>query len=123
MKKVLAFLVLLSHMNTSMFLPQLPEIDAFDAGGKKLDDINSMVEYVGVALGYDTTPDDEDDDTGQAFHIAKVPNYFLFQSVSIVQIKKPQENNTTHFPEYRADKIKAIAIDILTPPPEARNIS
>ena len=123
MKKVLAFLVLLSHMNTSMFLPQRPEVDAFDAGGRKLDDINSVVEYVGVALGYDTTPDDEDDDTGQAFHIAKVANYFFSQPVSIVQIKKPQEKNTTHFPEYRADKIRPISIDILTPPPEVRNIS
>jgi len=123
MKKVLAFLVLLSHMNTSMFLPQLPEVDAFDGGGRKLDDINSVVEYVGVALGYDTTPDDEDDDTGQAFHIAKVPNYFLFQPVSIVRVENTSQSNATHFAEYRSDKIKPISIDILTPPPDVRHIS
>jgi len=123
MKKVLAFLVLLSHMNTSMFLPQLPEVDAFDAVGRKLDDINSLVEYVGVALGYDTTPDDEDDDTGQAFHIAKVPSYFLFQPVSIIRVEKTPQTNPSHFAEYRPDKIKSVSIDILTPPPEARNIS
>jgi hypothetical protein len=123
MKKVLAFLVLLSHMNTSMFLPQLPEVDAFDAGGRKLDDINSVVEYVGVALGYDTTPDDEDDDSGQSFHIAKVPNYFLFQPVSIVRVENTPQSNASHFTEYRSDKINPISIDILTPPPEVRNIS
>jgi hypothetical protein len=123
MKKVLAFLVLLSHMNTSMFLPQLPEVDAFDAVGRKLDDINSMVEYVGVVLGYDTTSDDEDDDTGQAFHIAKVPNYFLFQPVSIVRVEDTPQSNAIHFSEYKSDEIKPVSIDILTPPPEVRNIS
>ncbi|MDO6429959.1 hypothetical protein Q4E93_05155 [Flavitalea sp. BT771] len=123
MKKVLAFLVLLSHMNTSMFLPQLPEVDAFDALGRKLDDINSVVEYVGVVLGYDTTADDEDDDTGQAFHIAKVPNYLLFQPVSIVRVENTLQCNTTHFAEYRSDEIKLISIETLTPPPEVRDIS
>jgi hypothetical protein len=31
MKKLLAFLLLISHMNTSMLLPQVPEVDLVDA--------------------------------------------------------------------------------------------
>jgi hypothetical protein len=41
MKKLLAFILLLSHMNTSMFLPQVPEDDIYDGNGNQVDDINS----------------------------------------------------------------------------------
>lgn len=120
MKKVLAFLVLLSHMNTSMFLPQIPEIDAFDRNGKKIDDVNSVLEYIGVLAGLDNVADDEDDDTGQVFHITKADVYDLSQPVSIrVQEKKPREQKTRRFAEYRSCKIKTVSFDIITPPPEA----
>ncbi|HMH22741.1 MAG TPA: hypothetical protein VK563_13235 [Puia sp.] len=119
MKKALAFLVLLSHMNTSMLLPQVPEQDHYDTNGRRLDDINSVVEYIQVALGNDTTPDDEDDDNGQTFHLVKAVDYIFSQPHSIVQEKKPAGRNTNHFPEYRSGKIEMIAIDIVTPPPEA----
>jgi len=123
MKQVLAFLVLLVHMNTSMLLPQIPEQDAYDANGKKLDDINSVVEYIQAALGKDITSDDEDDDNGQIFHIGKAVNYYFFQAVAIVQEKKTPGNNSAHFAEYRFDKIKGVPIDILTPPPEVLTYS
>jgi hypothetical protein len=123
MKKALAFLVLLSHMNTSMLLPQMPEQDAYDANGKQIEDINSVVEYIEVALGNDITADDEDDDNGQTFHLVKAVDYFFSQPMSIVQEKNPAGKKANHFPEYRAGKIKVISIDIITPPPEARYIS
>ncbi|HVW61351.1 MAG TPA: hypothetical protein VHC48_14975 [Puia sp.] len=123
MKKVLAFLVLLSHMNTSMFLPQTPELDAFDRNGKKIDDVNSVLEYIGVLAGLDNVADDEDDDTGQTFHITKTTVYDLSQPVSIrVQEKKTQDHNAGQFVEHKAEKIKAISFDIITPPPEALRI-
>lgn len=124
MKKVLAFLVLLSHMNTSMFLPQIPEIDAFDRNGKKIDDVNSVLEYIGVLAGLDNVADDEDDDTGQVFHITKADVYDLSQPVSIrVQEKKPREQKTRRFAEYRSCKIKTVSFDIITPPPETLGIA
>ena len=69
MKKIVAFILLLCHMNTSMFLPQMDEEDVYIASGQQVDDINSVVEYVDqVMLGHkDDTPEDEDDDSGQNF--------------------------------------------------------
>ena len=69
MKKILAFFLLISHMNTSMFLPQVPEDDVYDTNGNQLDDINSIVEYVMVKIGLDHTADDEDNDSGQNLHV------------------------------------------------------
>ena len=123
MKKVLAILILLSHMNTSMFLPQIPELDAFDHNGKKQDDINSVLEFIGVTLDLDNTADDEDDDTGQAFNMAKAVEYDFCQPVYILREKKSPESKPIHFAEYRSHKIKDISIDILTPPPELRHLS
>ena len=63
-----------------MFLPQAPEQDQYDANGQQKDDINSLTEYFTVILGYDHTPDDEDDDTGQNFHMAKFDAYNFDQN-------------------------------------------
>jgi outer membrane lipoprotein-sorting protein len=46
MKRVFAFIILLCHLNTSMFLPQIAEDDVFDANGKQVDDVNSVIENV-----------------------------------------------------------------------------
>jgi len=119
MKKALAFLVLLVHMNTSMLLPQMPELDIYDASGEKQDDINSVVEYIRSAFGYDNTSDDEDDDNGQTFHIAKTFGYYFVQPVTIAQERKLAKRNIRYFTEYKPGKIKVIPIDIITPPPDA----
>jgi len=105
-------------MNTSMFLPQSPEQDAYDASGRQLDDINSVVEYIQVSLGSDITSDDEDDDNGQTFHLVKAANYYFTQHYSIVQKTKTREKNPRDFVEYQSGKISTIPIDIITPPPE-----
>lgn len=91
MKKVLAFLLLLSYMNTSMFI--------------------------------DNIADDEDDDTSQVFHIPQTIEHCLSQPVTILQEKKPEEPGTSHFTEHRPAKIKAVAIDKISPPPDTRAIA
>lgn len=117
MKRFLAFLLLVSHMNTSMFLPQAPEQDVYDANGNQLDDITSIVELVRVKLGWDHTADDENDDSGQNFHIVnteytiepffgKVNNDFAI-------------NYSKEFFDYKELKIPAMSYDILVPPPKA----
>ena len=75
MKKLFAFILLLSHMNTSMFLPQVPENDVYDKNGNQLDDITSVVECVMVYLDIDHHTDDENDDQGQNFHMVKIFEY------------------------------------------------
>ena len=118
MKKVLAFILLLSHLNTSMLLPQVPEDDVYDKNGNQVDDINSMVEFVMVYLGIDHHADDEDNDQGQNFHIVKICEY-CFQPV-FNEIKKKEFLITKRFlfGEFKEDKIPAISFDIIIPPPK-----
>lgn len=101
-----------------MFIPQVQEQDIYDAGGKKIDDINSVIEYIGVALGIDHTADDEDDDTGQYFHLIKAAPYYSPQHMAEVREKKCPGINTRCFTEYKPVHLKRVALERITPPPE-----
>lgn len=114
---MLAFLLLVSHMNTSMFLPQVPEDDIYDANGNQVDDINSVFEYVMVKLGLDHHADDEDDDSGQNLHIVAGFQY-TFQPFFTEIIKEYSENKTNSFGEYSQAKIPSVSYDIIVPPPK-----
>lgn len=119
MKRFLVFILLACYMNTSMFLPQMAEVDVFDANGNQVDDINSVVEYISVALGIDHTADDEDDDSGQNFHLVLKPI-----TVSCPQVFIPIEHKIfapVKVPfccSYKDIKLQMISFDILTPPPD-----
>lgn len=118
MKKVFAFILLLSHMNTSMFLPQVAEEDQYDANGQQIDDINSVVEYIAVSLGYDHTADDEDDDSGQNLHLAKAFDYNFEQQYSLLQ-ETFAEQHKNEFSGFVTARIEPVSFDVVTPPPEA----
>lgn len=117
MKRLLAFILLLSHMNTSMLLPQAPEEDVYDGNGNQLDDITSIGELIMVKLGIDHHADDENDDQGQNFHLVKAFEY-CFQPVfselnSGILIMKPSMAGV-----YKENKIPDICFDIILPPPK-----
>ncbi len=118
MKKCIAFILLISHMNTSMFLPQVQEDDVYDANGQQVDDINSIVELINVELGYDKTADDEDDDTGQNFHLVKNIEYSFQQQFSEIERIDFTEIKKKAVTKYKMPAIKTLAYDILTPPPD-----
>jgi hypothetical protein len=119
MKKVFAFILLMCHMNNSMFLPQGPEEDQYDASGKPLDDINSVVEYFAVALGYDHTADDEDDDSGQNFHLVLACDYDFEQHYTLLQQDASPGSRMNEFPGTINERINTMIFDVVTPPPKA----
>ena len=116
MKRLAAFLLLISHMNTSMFLPQVPQHDVFDAQGNQIDDINSVVEYVLVTLGLDDVADDEDNDHGQNFNIVNTP--FILPQYSTRLSKPMVENTNIKYTLPSNAKIALMAYDIIIPPPK-----
>jgi hypothetical protein len=118
MKKLLAFILLLSHMNTSMFLPQVPEDDVYDGNGNQVDDINSVVEYIMVTLGLDHNADDEDDDNGQNLHLVKVFEYCFQPVFSEIKTTEFFITEPAAFGEYKEDKIPHVSFDIIIPPPK-----
>lgn len=117
MRRLVAFILLVSHMNTSMFMPQAPEADVYDSNGNQLDDITSVVELIRVKLGYDHHADDENDDSGQSFHIVNFYEYAyqpFFTKSTNEQFLRLKEN----FPDFTESKIPSISYDILVPPPK-----
>jgi hypothetical protein len=119
MKKLAVFILLLVHVNYFMFLPQRDEVDSYDANGVQTEDINSLTEYIRVILGYDTTPDDEDDDKGDNFTLVKICDYFFQQQVSFLKTPLLTEIAVKYFYEVNDKKPKGISYDIISPPPEA----
>jgi hypothetical protein len=120
MKRLVAFTVLLMHMNYFMFLPQIEEVDTYDANGLQTDDINSVVEYVQVILGIDKTADDEDDDSGNQFTLVKSFDFFYQQQITIL-LKHPgfvEISNKVYIP-YKTPTTLSPTDDIISPPPEA----
>lgn len=107
-------------MNTSMFLPQSPEQDLYDANGNQLDDITSIVELVRVKLGYDHHADDENDDTGQNFHVPH--SEYTFEPFLENQNNDLLIEKSDRFSDFREEKISPVAFDIIIPPPKAYSI-
>lgn len=105
-------------MNGSMFLPQIPEEDVFDSSGQQVDDINSVIEYFRVALGYDKTADDEDDDNGQNFHLVNAVDYYFQQKEIILQHTPVTLVIKRMYSDYLNTKLTTVSFDIITPPPE-----
>src|SRR5450755_4028384 len=79
LRNLVIFIVLLVHINGSMFLPQVAEQDIYDAQGNQEKDINTVIEYVSeVILGkHDKDPIDNDNDDGQNFHLVKIVDYYF----------------------------------------------
>ncbi|MEP7251834.1 MAG: hypothetical protein ABI683_05620 [Ginsengibacter sp.] len=119
MKKLLAFFLLVSHMNTSMFLPQVPETDLFDASGNQLDDINSVTEFIMIKLGIDHHVDDEDDDSGQVFHPIKTANFYFQVTCSEIKTRGIIADCSNTFSEFKVDKIPDLSTDVIIPPPKS----
>lgn len=118
MKRIIAFFLILCHMNNSMFLPQSDEIDVYDKNGQEMDDINSVIELVRVELGLDTTADDEDSDNGQNFHLVKSVEYNFQQTVIVIEREAFTETQEHEFSEYRTPALRSPYHEILTPPPD-----
>jgi hypothetical protein len=111
MKKLFAVILLISHINSSMFFPIMEQ-----------DEINSMVEFVNekVLNQVDNTPEDKDDQNKQDF--------FSFAKVSIaiytqVEIFETSIFNTILppkvFSEFMQPKPGLVCIELTSPPPDA----
>ena len=125
MSRIIAILLLLLHVNYSMFIPVMDEVDSYNACGVQVDDINSTCEYIDqIVLGNeDDSPEDEDDDQAHYFNsMHAVQEYTLpgtamphppKAAVAFQWIEKPgfmlrPENGWT-----------SVVHDIVVPPPKA----
>lgn len=119
MRRIIAYLFLLLHFNTGIFVPETGEEDTYDNHGFLADDINSALEYtVQVVFGYDDpSPEDEDNDQPGFYQQADV-QYCIVSA----PIRLEDHVNITlvaHiYPEGLIQKPVFIPHEIVTPPPD-----
>ena len=118
-QKPLAFLLLISHINFFMFIAQVDEVDVYDAHGCRINDINSLAEYVNdIILHHSNRPrPDEDDDNARYFHFVKLDGYSFGHQV-VISGSIPAEIKGKKTPLYNSNqKLLSVFYDVVTPPP------
>jgi hypothetical protein len=121
LRNLVIFIVMLVHVNGSMFLPQVAEQDIYNAQGQQEKDINTVIEYVDeVILGnHDKNPIDEDNDEGQNFHLVKIVDYYFELDFTPVKHRPSIAAAKQQFCLFSEEKIYPVTLDILAPPPKA----
>jgi type III secretory pathway component EscR len=117
--KLLAAILVLLHMNFSMFIPQVDEVDIYDANGCQTEDVNSLVDFISVSLHPQKKhhKKDTDDDNARYFHSAKLGRFFYQPVFSTV---KAHENvKANHYSPLAEPKLSTVFYDIQSPPPKS----
>jgi hypothetical protein len=116
-KKILAFILLLAHVNFAMFIAQIDESDSFDKAGQQKEDINSLVQYVDlVILKHNRHTKDTDDDNARYFHAAKFDDY-SFSQTGVIK-REYFIVGKTKFPPSIEKKLTSVCLEIQGPPPK-----
>jgi hypothetical protein len=104
-----------------MFIPQMAEVDMYDPSGHRVDDINSLVEFIDqeVMGHYDNTPEDEDDDNGHPYHIIRLADFTWHPYVAEIQTKPTAtEQPARSFTGYIEHKLTPGYRNLVSPPPK-----
>jgi hypothetical protein len=118
LKQIFAFILLVLHINFSMFIAQVDELDAFDKWGRQKEDVNSLVEYLADTFHIKHRPlKDSDDDNARYFHSSKFDDY-NFSQLGVIK-KEYFFTDKINFPSYSEKVINSIFLDIQGPPPKA----
>ncbi len=117
--RLLAFILLLLHVNFSMFIAQIDEKDVYDADFRQVHDINSLSEYIQYSFSKDKDPHktkDSDDDNARYFHALK-PHFFLVQPSAAVK-KESSLYSYRSIPLQDENSLSSGFFEILAPPPK-----
>jgi len=121
LRNLTIFIVLLVHINGSMFLPQVAEQDIFNAQGQQQKDINTVIEYIDEVIldKHDKNPIDTDNDQGQNFHLVKIVDYYFEIDFTAIKHKPVVASAKKRFGHFSEKKLYPVTLDILAPPPKA----
>ena len=118
-KSFFAFILLISHMNFSMFIAQVDEVDTYDKNGRQQEDINSMMQYIALVchLKHKPLPDTDDDNASYSLTIT-MPLYDFQQH----KIKSTKEDlsieKKNEYSLFKENNWLSPVMDINVPPPK-----
>lgn len=119
MKRLVGILLLMIHINTSMFIPVVDETDNYDKYGNQVNDINTLTQYISQEiLGHkNIVVQDQDDDQAHFFNIRVHQYTFQFSPVIIKEAPVyTAEIYRYDLPENDPDR-SSITHDVIVPPP------
>lgn len=120
-RNLFAILFLTMHVNVTMFIAQVDEVDTYDARGKRQNDINTLGEYIHDVLLHHNNKSrpDEDDDNARYCQIVTMPLYDSHQ----FKIKSSAEDlmleNKQEYALFKVNKCLSPFLEIKLPPPRA----
>ena len=119
--KPFAFILLLLHINFSMFISQVDEQDMCEARGQQVHDIDTLTDWLQEAFAKDKQSgshnDKKDDNNARFFHILK-PHHFFSPHFEL--LKKPgADEHICYAPALNETRIYAGFYSIQSPPPKA----
>lgn len=102
-----------------MFIAQVDEVDAYDSEGHRVNDINTLAQYISdVLLNHkNKSRPDEDDDNARYFHIVKLNGHSFNKQVIESEQKDYSIIQKLTFPHYNTRIPISIVFDVVTPPP------
>jgi len=118
--KALAVILLLLHVNFSMFIAQIDERDIYDGNFQQVKDINSLSDYIQYSFAKHKQKQkskDSDDDNARYFHALK-PHFFLVQPTAVIK-KQSTLHSYRSIPLHDEAKLSSGFYDIQSPPPKA----
>jgi hypothetical protein len=103
-----------------MFIAQVDEMDTYDANGQRINDINSLTEYISeIILGHhDPSHPDEDDDNARYFHMTATTLYD-FQQYKMNVPEDLKAGNKKAYAFFKENKWLSPFLEINSPPPKA----
>lgn len=116
-----AILLLTTHVNVTMFIAQVNEVDTYDAKGRRQNDINTLGEYIHDILLHHSNKSrpDEDDDTARYCQVTPMPLY----DFSLYKTKNSWDESSIdqkiEYALFKEIKWHTPVLDILYPPPKA----
>lgn len=124
MHKIIAIILLILHVNTSMFIPVAGQLDMFNTRGVVVDDVNSVYELVDqVLLGNEDRSKDTDSERHENYFGAVNLMIFIAPESQLTPIHTaPATISWVVKPDYifrPEDKWTSVTHEIIVPPPKA----
>jgi hypothetical protein len=119
-RNLFAILFLTMHVNVTMFIAQVDEVDTYNAKGKRQNDINTLGEYIHDVLLHHNNKSrpDEDDDNARYCQIVTMPLYDSHQCKLKASADDLLIENRQEYAFFKVNKWHSPVLDILSPPPK-----
>lgn len=122
MRRLLAVLMLIVHVNVTMFIPVVEDVDIYDTSGQQVSDINTLFQLIEEVFLGQTHHSDTDQDDDQAHYFTAshhVHHYIVYKSVICETQPLPVVREQEVYRIVHDEDILSGICTIIGPPPKS----